>query len=173
MNTEKEMLLQEITSKINPENGFVVVEYKEFKANAVAEFRQQVVEAGGDFFALKKRIFAKAASDQGIDFDAAKLNGHIGLVTLNEDQLISTVKALYSFQKEHADNLSVLGGYFYSQKRSTQEVKQISELPTLQEMRSQFVGTISAPMSQVVGVINSILVSVPNCLDQYKSSKES
>jgi large subunit ribosomal protein L10 len=50
-------------------------------------------------------------------------------------------------------------------------VELISKLPTLLEMRAQFLGLLEAPMTQTLGTIQAMLTSVIYCLDN-KAKKE-
>lgn len=170
MLAEKEILLKEVKSKINPEQGFIVAGYRSMSANVSADFRAELVKAGGDFFALKKRVFIKATKDEKLEYNLDELNGHVGLVVIN-DNFPQVAKTLYKFSKENKDAVEVLGAHFEGQKCSPGEVKAISELPTLDEMRAQIIGLLEAPMSRTVGVLDAILTSVIHCLDN-KSKQE-
>ena len=48
---------------------------------------------------------------------------------------------------------------------SASDVEQISKLPSKEEMRAQFLGTLEAPLSQTLGVIEALLTTVMHCLE--------
>ncbi|MBM3193327.1 MAG: 50S ribosomal protein L10 [Chlamydiae bacterium] len=170
MLAEKELFLEEVKGRIDPSVGFVLASYRGINANGFAGFRSRLVEAGGDFFVIKKRVFVKAAKDLNLEYDVNELDGHVGLA-FTKDNFLSLTKALYSFKKENDAALTVIGGHFEGKKCSSQDVELISKLPTLLEMRAQFLGLLEAPMTQTLGTIQAMLTSVIYCLDN-KAKKE-
>lgn len=171
MIAEKELLLSEIRKKINPKSGFIVAGYKSMSANMTADFRNQLVLAGGDFFVLKKRILLKIASELHLQYELSELAGHVGLVVVN-DNFVSTTKAVYAFKDANKDVIEVLGGHFEGKKCTPKQVEEISKLPSIEVMRSQFLGLLEAPMSQTLATFEALLTSVIYCLDN-KSKNES
>jgi len=164
MLAEKEILLGEVKSRINPDAGFIVTSYQNLKANSIAEFRSTLVESGGDFFALKKRVFLKAAQDLKLEYDQKELDGHIGLV-FTQDNFVAATKALYTYKKANADTIEIIGGHFEGRKCTPSDVEQISKLPSQDEMRAEFLGLLEAPMSSTLSVVEAIVSSVIYCLD--------
>ena|SRR3990167_1504552 len=170
MLAEKEIFLEEIKGKIDPGVGFVLASYRGINANAFAGFRNRLVDAGGDFFVVKKRVFVKAAKDLNLEYKVKELGGHVGLAFAKENFLAMT-KALYAFKIENNDAVSILGGHFEGKRCSPSEMEQISKLPSQDEMRAQFVGLLAAPMTQTLGLLQALLCSVIYCLDN-KAKKE-
>lgn len=164
MLAEKELFLEEVKGNIDLSAGFVLAGYKSINANAFAGFRNRLVETGGDFFVIKKRVFVKAAKDLGINYSIKELEGHVGLA-LAKDNFVGMTKALYGFNTENKEALTILGGHFEGKKISPQEVEQISKLPSMNEMRAQILGLLAAPMTQTLGVVQALLTSMIYCLD--------
>ncbi len=171
MRKEKALLLDEVRSNLKPEVGFILAGYAGLTANEFAQFREQVAATGGDFFAVKKRVFLKAVSDLNLKFELGELEGHVGLVISNES-FIATTKVLFDFKKSNGEKIKILGGHFDGRKCSAAEFEEVSKLPSLNEMRAQFLGTLEAPMTQTLGVLQALLTSVIYCLDN-KAKKES
>ena len=171
MRKEKTLLLDEVRSSIKPELGFILTGYEGLTANEFAGFREQVAGAGGDFFALKKRVFLKAASDLDLKYELSELQGHVGLV-ITQGSMIAMAKVLFEFKKSNTEKFKILGGHFDGRKCSPTEFEEVSKLPSLNEMRAQFLGTLEAPMTHTLGVLQSLLTSVIYCVDN-KAKKES
>ena len=164
MKAEKQFLLDEIKEKIVNSKAMVLANYSGFKANMNAEFRDAIFKTGADFEVVRKRVFLKAAAEAGIEFSRKDLSGHLAVVFADTDPL-QTAKALYKFTNDNKDVLDVLGGHFDGKNVSKDEVKQLSELPSMDEMRAQLVGLLQAPMQQTLGVMQAALTSVMFCLD--------
>ena len=61
--------------------------------------------------------------------------------------------------------MNVLTGYMDGKLYNAEEVKTLSELPSKDELRAQFVGLLEAPMGQTLGVFDALLTSVIHCLN--------
>jgi large subunit ribosomal protein L10 len=164
MRPEKQLLLDEIKQKIDSSKAFVLTSYKRLEPNVSANFRQTLGKSGGSFEVVRKRILLKAAQASGVSLDKELLSGHIGVV-FAEDDAVQTTKAFFQFSKDHEDLFQILGGQFEGQICSAKDVEQISKLPSQQEMRAQFLGTLEAPLSQTLAVVEALLTSVMHCLE--------
>lgn len=170
MLAEKEQLLDEVVSKINLEKGFIIASYKNLKSNQTADFRFDIVKAGGNFFALKKRVLLKAAEKLDLKYELNELEGHIGIL-LAETDFLDLAKAAVKFQKDNKDTIELLGGHFEGKQCTAEEVKAISQLPSLDDMRAQILGLFAAPQTQTVSVMDAIVSSLVYCLDNKVKSE--
>lgn len=170
MKNEKQLLLDEIKGLMDRSSAFVLTRYQNMNPDLFYNFRLRLGEKGGDFEVVKKRVLVKAAQNGAISLNSKDLQGHVGVLFSFDDPIQST-KALIEFSKENNDAFEVLGGFFEGRLCSATDVKAIAELPSKDEMRAQFLGTLEAPMSQTLAVLEALLTSVPHCLDQ-NASKE-
>lgn len=164
MRPEKQLLLNEIKEKIDGSKALFLTRYQRLNPNLASAFRMQVAKSGGSFEVVRKRILLKAAGESGIALQSGMLEGHIGVVFADVDPIEMT-KVIYQFRKENEDVLEVLGGRFDGQLCSAKDVEQISQLPSKDEMRAQFLGTLEAPLSQTLAVVEALLTSVMHCLE--------
>jgi large subunit ribosomal protein L10 len=170
MRQEKQLLLDEVKEQIEQYDSFVIMQYAGLDANRTADFRRQIAGLGGEIEIVKKTILVKAAKDLGIELDLSQLPGHIGIVFSGEDS-VQTTKAVFQLRKDTKEAVNVLGGRFDGKLLGAEDVEAFSKLPGKDEMRSQLLATLQAPMQQTVGVMNAILCSVLHCLEN-KSKKE-
>ncbi len=170
MRAEKQLLLDEVKEKIKEANGFIIAGYTDFSAARSREFRDQVNAVGGEFEVVRKRVFLKAAEDQGITLDGGTLHGHIGVIFAHEE-VTAVAKSAVNYGEKNGKSIAVLGGLIEGEVCSAQEVEAIAKLPSLNELRAQLVGLFAAPMTQVVGTLQAALTGVIHCIDQ-KSTKE-
>ncbi|MBS0585760.1 MAG: 50S ribosomal protein L10 [Verrucomicrobia bacterium] len=169
MLAEKEFLLEEIKERLASAQGVILTRYQNMPANLNAAFRAELLKAGSKFFGLKKRMFMKAMQEQ-MPYELQELEGHVGVVLVQED-FVSAAKAVLAFQKSNGEMLSVLGGIFEGKKCTSQEVKEISDLPSLDVMRAQIIGTLIAPMTHTLSTVQAMLASIIYCADN-KVKKE-
>lgn len=164
MRQEKQLLLDDIKERFANAQAILYASYKKLQPNDAANFRMNIAKSGGSIEVVKKRVLIKAAQVAGIELDKALLQGHIAVVFANEDP-IQTTKVVYQFCKENEGTLKVVGGRFDGAPCSAQDVELISKLPSKDEMRSQFLGTLEAPLSQTLAVFEALLTSVIYCLE--------
>lgn len=172
MRKEKQFLLDEIKQHLSASNDFVITSYQGIDPNAAAGFRMSIVDSGGLFCIVKKRVFLKAAAEVGIAIDKEMLKGHIGIVYSGDDT-IATTKAVYKFKNENDKLLDVLGGQFEGKLCSPSDLKEISTLPSQEQMRAEFLGVLEAPLSGIVSVMEAAMSGVVSCMDQQVQKKES
>jgi large subunit ribosomal protein L10 len=171
MRSEKQFLLDEIQEKIVGAKSLLVTKYSSIEPNLSWKFRSELTRVGGALKVVKKRVFQKAAEKCGIAFSVDDLDGNIGVIFAEKDPL-ETTKAVFKFSKDNEGIMEVLLGHFEGKIYSAQDVKALAELPSLDEMRAQFLGLLEAPMSQTLSVMQSLLTSVMYCLEN-QSQKES
>ncbi len=172
MRPEKQFLLDEIKDKIGKAQALVLTSYSRLQPNAVAGFRSNLSKLGGSLEVVRKRVLIKACQVAGVSIDPSMLKGHIAVVFADVDP-VQTTKLIYQFSQDNGDVLKVLGGRFEGAVCSSQDVEQISKLPSKDEMRAQFLGTLEAPMSQTLAVIEALLTSVVHCLENKSQQNNS
>ena len=65
------------------------------------------------------------------------------------------------------DNLVVLGGALGAERLDVNRVVALAALPSLDEIRAQFVGLISAPATRIVGVLQAPAGQIARVLGAY------
>lgn len=169
MRAEKQYLLDGVKEKIEASNAMVVMSYKSLDPNKAAALRFDMDKSGGNFAVVPKRVFIKAAETAGLTFKREDLQGHIAIAFAGDDT-VGPTKVV--FDDDYKDHLEVLMGHFNGSNVSAEDVKEISKLPSRDEMRAQLLSVFEAPMTQMLGVVESLLTSVPHALEN-KANKES
>jgi large subunit ribosomal protein L10 len=171
MRQDKHLLLDEITESMNKFESFFVMRYEGLKANIANSFRREVLKQGGDVHVMRKRLLLKAAEAFGVTLDNVPLDGHIGVVFADEDP-VTMLKSLIQFSKENGEAVKLVGGYAEKQVFDAQQVARLAELPSKPEMQAQLLGTLEAPLSQTLAVMDALVASAVYCLDNYISKQQ-
>ncbi len=172
MRAEKKLLLQELKNKVEGASSVIVARYHGLNSLDTADFRNQIAENGGDFEVVRKRVLIKAAEACGIELALGELPGHIGVV-LAHDDAVELTKSIYKFRKGREDSLEVLGGVLDNKKVNAEEMELLSNLPSLRDLRAQFLGLVEAPMAQTVATMEAILTSIIHCMENKSTKEES
>lgn len=170
MREEKQLLLDDLSDKINSSKGFIVTQYQDFTASRSNELRNHLAEVGAEFEVVRKRVFIKAAEVSGITFDPTLFTGHIGVIFAHDDTT-ATVKGAVKYGENNNDTLVPIVGQIDGAVCSQKELKALATLPSLDELRAQFVGLLQAPMAHTVGVMQAVMVAPLRCMDE-KAKKD-
>ena len=73
MRVEKNLLLVDLKRKIDKSNGFFITRNNGINPNTDAGFRTKLMEVGGEYEVVRKRIFYKAAIEAGIKLEESFL----------------------------------------------------------------------------------------------------
>ncbi|MBF5051103.1 50S ribosomal protein L10 [Candidatus Clavichlamydia salmonicola] len=165
MKEEKSLLLDEVKSKIEESNGFVVISYKGLTAVLSRLFRNTLFDLDGEFEVVKKTIFLKAAESAGVSVPLEDTEGHMGVLFGKQD-IAQLAKNIIEFNKKNNNVFKILGGRIEESSYTSEEMDAIAALPGIKELRAQFVGLIQAPLANVVGVVQAVLTSVLNCMEE-------
>ncbi len=142
--SDKEKIVRDVTERICESKSLVFARYEGLTVKETMELKRELRKAGGAFQVLKKTLLSIALREAGVSVEARKLEGQIALASSLDE--VSAAKTLVEFAKKH-QALSIVAGALGEKKLSESEVIALSKLPTLDEMRAQFVGTLQAPIA--------------------------
>lgn len=164
MRAEKQLLLDEINECIDHSQGIIITRYTKLTPQLSWTFGEELSKTKSKFKVVKKRILYKAAEKKNLPFESSEYEGHIGVVFVGGD-LIETTKAVVKFQNDNEGTLEIITGQIEGKACSAGEILEYSKLPAKDVMRAQFLGTLEAPMASTLAVIESLLTSVPFCIE--------
>jgi large subunit ribosomal protein L10 len=147
---KKKEIVDEICKNIAKQDGIFFVNFKGVKGEESRLLRNELKKSGAKMLVARKTLVKIAFDKEKIDFNPLSLEGEVGFIFSFEDA-INTAKIIYKFDKE--EKVSILGGIYESKVLAVEEVKLIADLPTKEELLSKFLGTLSAPMSGFLQVL--------------------
>lgn len=166
MRKEKQLLLDEIQQKIESSSALFVTKYDKLEPNSSWEFRELLSKSKSQFEVVKKRVFLKAAKNSGIEIDETLLDGHIGIVFVEQEDAMAPAKTLFKFSDDNGDLFKVLCGRIEGKIVPGSDVEVLSKLPTLDEMRATLIGLLTAPMSQLLSVMEAAIAGPISVIKQ-------
>lgn len=164
---QKQKILEDLKDKIAKQKAMIFVGITGLKVKDISDLRKKVKENDGNLKVAKKTLIEKAFKESKLDFDKNKYKEEIGLVFGFKDE-VSPAKIAYQFSVAN-DKLKILGGFLEGQFKSIEEIKALAQLPTKQELLAQLVGSISAPVSNLVYALNYNIKGLLQVLTQIKT----
>lgn len=132
---------------------FFLVDYQGLSAGDLGRLRAEVRDAGGRILVAKNTLLGVVLGEQGIEGFDDTLRGPTALVLIEEDP-VAPAKALMDFAKGHPKKLpTAKGGMLQGGRVGPEALARIATLPSRDQLLSELVGVLEAPMRQLVGVL--------------------
>ncbi len=166
---KKTQMLAEYVALMQKSQALFITQYGGLDMPALNKVRSQIRESKGEFHVTKNTLLRLALHEAGYDVPKEWLKGTTSVSFCFEDPA-AVAKALNELTKEF-EKLQVVGGVLAGKPLSQAEVSALANLPSLETLRAQIIGMITAPASQLVGVLNAAIGGVAYAL-QAKIDKE-
>jgi large subunit ribosomal protein L10 len=153
MRLEKKTLTKEYLTRLNASPFFIVVDYKGLKVGHMTELRKRLNKAGAEVHVVKNSIFRIAAKEAGVADLNGGMTGQMAVVTGQKD-VSSAAKVVKTFGSEF-DKLKVKFGYLNNQRLADTDLMALADLPSIEVMRSKFLGLLNAPATKLVVLLNT------------------
>ena len=168
---EKEAIVQEIRQRIDGASSLFIVSFAGISMSKVNELRARLRAVGAEFHISKNQLIRRAMLDKPyVDTLAAVLHDATGMITGTDDS-VEVAKVIQKFGKEF-NLLAVKAGVVEERAISSAEVEQLADLPSKLVLQAMLVGTLAAPMTQLMGVFQQKASSIVYVLNAYKEKKE-
>jgi len=149
----------------NRSQALIVTEYKGVTMKQLDELRRRVREVGGEFHIVKNTLARLALKEVGMPLPEGLFEGSTAVGFTFADAA-SMAKTMTEFMRT-SEFIKVKGGYLGKQPMTAEDVKSLAELPPLPVMRSQLMGTLIAPASQLARVLAEPARMVASVLKAY------
>lgn len=166
----KEELVAQYADLLENSKALFIADYTGMSVQALESLRTEVRQADGALYVTKNTLLRIALEQAGRTVPEELLRGQIATgFALGESPTLA--KVLKDFAKKN-DNLELRGGLFGDELLTPDQVDALAEMPSLDELRAQLVGLISAPARNVASVVASGVRQVVNVIDAYSKKEE-
>lgn len=167
---QKEVTLSDFKKLFAESEAAFLVQYKGLNVATLRDLRKNLRESKGIFKVTKTTLMRIAAQDiQGADEFSQDFSNQVGIVFAQGD-VSALAKNLVKFSKDNA-MLQIVSGFFEAKKLAKQEVEFLASLPSREVLLAQVVGTIQAPISSFVRVLNLLIIRLLYVLKQIEEKK--
>lgn len=152
MRVEKQFVTREYLARLNASPFFIVVDYRGLGVIQFNELRKRLRQAGAELHVVKNTIFRVAVKEAGLADLSGTLSGQLAVATGQKD-ISATAKVLKNYQAEF-DKPKIRFGYLGSRRLELADVQALADLPSLEVLRSKFLGLLQTPAGQLVRLLN-------------------
>ena len=166
---QKQNIINDLETKIEKQKSMVFMDFTGVKVKELAKLREKLKEQDSELRVAKKSLMEIALKNKHIDLDTKKLKGEVAMVMGYKDEVVPS-KMVYQFSKEN-QKVKILGGFLENKFYEVAEIIRLAELPSKEQLLSMLVGTISAPATNFVGVLQGNLRKLVFALSAIKDKK--
>jgi len=170
MRTEKISILNEVIERIKASDFCFVLNYGGLNVTQLTALRKELAEHNARAMVVKNTYLGKIAKDLGWADISAMLTGPTAIITGAGD-VAEVAKVLVEFVKKN-DKASVKGANIEATVLSAADVEALSALPSTDAMRGMLLGTLLAPATSLVRVLNAPLLNILYALKAYAEKKD-
>ena len=172
---EKVQLVSDYEQLIKDADNMVVVNYEAIPVSASVAMRKQFRNEWALYKVVKKKVFALAAKNAGLDVDVDNLTSSIAVLFLKWDG-ISALKVIEWYKKEWKkekapSKLNYLWGWFDWKWEDAEYVSVLATLPSKEELVWKFLYMVKYPLQGFVTVNSNLISWFIRVLDQIKDKK--
>ena len=158
MRPEKIAMSAELKTKVSGSGFMILANYKGLSVGKTTDLRKRLRGANAKVQVVKNRVVKHVLKDAGAPSMDAGLKGPSALIYGNGD-VVAAAKILKTFIKENEKPVIKIGA-LQGSVLTAADVEALAALPSREVLLGQVVGTIAAPMSQLVGVLSQKVASV-------------
>jgi large subunit ribosomal protein L10 len=161
---QKAALVEELSEQIRGAEAIFAVDYRGISVADAAELRNRLRDAQTRFRVVKNSLTERASDQAGASELKAMLEGPTALAFVAGDVALAA-KALSDSARAFG-TLEFKGGLMGGDTLTAEQVQSIARLPAREVLHGQLVGTIAAPLSQLVRTLNALIAGIAVQLQQ-------
>lgn len=166
----KKLMAEEIINEFQSIDSFIIYGYEKLTAQETHALRSLCFEKEIKAKALKNTMAALAFSAKSFPEELKSfLNGATGIVYGSD--IAAVAKLLVSFKEENK-KIVIKGGYIPGKVLSGDDVEELSNIPSREELLSMLAGAFNAPLQQIATILAGPLSNVSNMMGDLTSKME-
>lgn len=169
MRAEKQYMVEDIRRRLTGSDFAFFLDYTRLTVAKMSSLRMRLRASGSEMRVVKNRLLKLVYA--GLEWGGMDeiMEKPTALVTGKDD--VVAAKIIREFVRAEERPLNVKGGVIKGTFLKAAEIMELAELPSRGVLHAMLAGTIAAPMSRLVGVMNGKLSSLVYVLQAIEKKK--
>lgn len=166
---QKNQLVEELNQGLKDKKAVVFCDYQGLKVKEIQGLKRKLAELKISFKVIKNSLLKIALKNHQLTVDDKNwINSPIA-VSFADDE-VSISKEISAATKE-LESLEIVGAFVDKQYCEPGVIKELSLLPSRDELLGRLVGTLNAPISGLANVLSGNIRGLINVINNYRSNK--
>ena len=166
---EKKQIVAELTETLKNAQAGVLFDYRGLTVDEDTKLRNDLRAAGVTYHVVKNTLTRFASKEVGLDELDPVLHGPTALAVSSTDA-IAPAKVLAKFAKDN-DVVSIKAGFVDGKVIDVKGVEELAKLPSKEELIAKLMGSLNAPVSGVVNILQGNIRAMAIALNAYAEKK--
>ncbi|NLI60274.1 MAG: 50S ribosomal protein L10 [Clostridiales bacterium] len=167
---QKAQIVEELKDRFSKASSAILVDYKGLNVQEATELRNNFRQANVDYKVYKNTLTEIAAKEIGIEEIIPFLEGPTA-IAFSDDDPVSPAKILTEAIKKYK-KMEFKVGVVDGKVIDVDEIKDLAELPSREELIAKMLGSMNAPITNLVGVLSGPARALVYALNTIKDEKE-
>ena len=167
---KKAQIVQELKDKFTNSSSAILVDYKGLNVQEVTELRNSFRQANVEYKVYKNTLTEIAAKEIGLEDIIPHLEGPTA-IAFGIDDPVAPAKILTDAIKKYK-KMEFKVGVVDGKVIDVDGIKELAELPSREELIAKLLGSMNAPITNLVGVLSGTMRALVYALNAIKEQKE-
>lgn len=156
---EKKKVAADLSALLEETETVYLTDFTGLDVSELTDLRARLREEGVGYRVAKNTLMARALEDLDYPDIEEYLAGPTGLVLAGEDP-VTPAKVVKQFAREHDDRPAVKVGVVDRTALSPEQVGELAELPTREQLLASILGGLTSPVAGIVGILDSLIRNI-------------
>ena len=167
----KQGVVDELADKLRSAKAFYLTDFTGLSVKKMTDLRAKMRAEGVEYLVVKNTLALRALDGLELPDVGEFFRGPTGLVIGREDA-VTAAKVLSDFARENEDRPAVKAGVVERQQVGPEEVGRLAKLPPREELLAELAGSMEAPLSQFVFLLQGKLNEMVGLLEALRAQRE-
>lgn len=170
---EKEQLVQVLHDELEKSQAVFVTDYMGLTVERITKLRREIKGVGGSYKVVKNTLLRRATEGTPAKGIEQFFVGPTAIAIAKTDA-VAVAKALVNFAKDN-EKFEIQAGMLGNRTITAADIQELSKMPPREVLLARMLGSMNAPVSNFVGVLSAIisqLVYVLKAIENKKSQGE-
>lgn len=167
---QKLQIINNLTEIVSSSKVLILSNYTGLTVSQITELRRGLSKYNSKFKVVQNKLFEISLDKTPCRELKNFINRSIGIIYSDSEQYVQNVlKFIVDYEKQY-DKFKILGGRVYDTIVDAKRIKEISELPSKEELIGKFVYLCSLPLRKLLISLKNPMVSLLNIIDRKSKS---